>query len=169
MEKRFQSIDSMINVSVIVVLTPTEQEKLECVDLRHRIDTIAKDMHVDWAVETNGNVCVATISRMYGPVIGNMEIRDIENDATNFMSAINKLEFEKPLPAQDVQKNTDYDLIKKIVDEWDETETRVPTVGFAILAGVDIFGERVAIPCGHIKDKLAKELCMSYLKVHSND
>lgn len=169
MKKRFQSIDSMIDISVIVPLHPAQQEKFECIDLRHRIDTIAKDMQVDWAIETSDNSCVVAISRTYGPVVGEEEICKIEEDATRFMLAINKLEHEKPIPTQEVQRNDEYEFIKKIVDEWEETETRNPTIGFDVIMAVNFFGEKIPLKCGTISEPLAKELCMSYLKVHSND
>lgn len=175
MEKRFQS-DSVINISVLVVLSNTEQEKLECSNLRPKIDTIAKDMRVDWAVETNNNVSMATISRMYGSNVGKEEENEMETAAINFMSAVSKLEFKEALPAindeQADQAVEDYKFIKKLVEDWEEkvdkdNDTIEPGIaGFEIMANI---ANKFAIPCGHIRGHLAKELCMSYLKVHSHD
>ena len=81
-----------ISVSAIVVLTPSEQEILECADLEGRINNIATDLHVAWAVEINGNVATATISKQFGPVVGDEQSHEVEIAATNFMSGIRKLE-----------------------------------------------------------------------------
>lgn len=177
MEKRFQSIDSMINISVLVVLSATEKEKLESPNLRPKIDAIAKDMHVDWAIETNSNVYMATISRMYGPIVGKEEEGEMETAAINFMSSLSKLELKKSIPAIDDEKADqaiqDYEFIKKLVEDWEEVvvvkgkDTIKPgIVGFTIMANV---ANRYAIPCGRVGHDLAKELCMCYLKVHGHD
>lgn len=92
MEKRFQMVAEGLIVSALVVLTPTEQEKLECKDLEKAINNIADDLHVKWAVEINGNIATATISKQFGPVVGDEQSHEVEIAATNFMSGIRKLE-----------------------------------------------------------------------------
>ena len=174
MEKRFQSIDSMINISVLVVLSATEKEKLESPNLRPKIDAIAKDMHVDWAIETNSNVYMATISRMYGPIVGKEEEGEMETAAINFMSSLSKLELKKSLPAIDDEKADqaiqDYEFIKKLVEDWegkvDEDTIKLGIAGFDIMVKI---ANRFAIRCGNIRRDLSKELCMCYLKVHGHD
>lgn len=78
-------------VSALVVLTPTEQEKLECKDLEKAINDIANDLHIKWAVEINGNVATATISKQFGPVVGESQAHEVEIAATNFMRGIEHL------------------------------------------------------------------------------
>lgn len=78
-------------VSALVVLTPTEQEKLECKDLEKAINNIADDLRVKWAVEVNGNVATATISKQFGPVVGESQAHEVEIAATNFMRGIEHL------------------------------------------------------------------------------
>lgn len=99
-----------IVVSALVVLTPSEQEKLECKDLEKTITNIAKDLHVDWAVETSGNVCTATVSKTFGPVVGNAQVCEVEMAATKFMSAVRQLDIPKKHLAkvQDVD-DSEYD------------------------------------------------------------
>ena len=92
MEKRFQIIDEKtLECSVLVVLTPTETAIMESADLRKQIDAIAKDLHVRWAVETNGNITQACISKLFSPISTSNDAHQLEIIATNFMSAINKL------------------------------------------------------------------------------
>lgn len=110
MERRFQMTAEGIVISVLVVLAPSEQEKLECKDLERTITNIAKDLHVDWAVETCGNVCTATVSKTFGPVVGNAQVCEVEIAATKFMSAVRQLTVPcdvKPAKVQDAD-NTKY-------------------------------------------------------------
>lgn len=98
-------------VSALVVLTPTEQEKLECKDLEKAINNIADDLHVKWAVEINGNVATATISKQFGPVVGNSQVHDVEIAASNFMRGLEQLN----VPC--AQKNEDVVVITFVVGE----------------------------------------------------
>lgn len=92
MEKRFQMSAEGIIISTLVVLTPSEQEKLECKDLEKAITRIAKDLKVDWAIETSGNIFTVTISKTYGPVVGEAQAHEVEMAASSFMSAVEKLQ-----------------------------------------------------------------------------
>lgn len=92
MEKRFQIIDEKtLECSVLVVLTPTETAIMESADLRQQIDNIAKDLHVRWSIETNGNVTQACISKLFSPIATSSDAHQLEIRATNFMSAVDKL------------------------------------------------------------------------------
>ena len=91
MEKRFQMTAEGLVISALVVLTPTEQEKLECKDLEKAINHIANNLHIKWAVEISGNIATATISKQFGPVVGDNQAHEIEMAANNFMRAIEHL------------------------------------------------------------------------------
>lgn len=109
MEKRFQMSAEGIIVSALIVLTPSEQEKLECKDLEKAITHIAKDLKVDWAIETSGNISTATISKTYGPVVGEAQTHEVEMAANSFMSAIEKLHIKSNkqlVKEQDVVNDT---------------------------------------------------------------
>lgn len=109
MEKRFQMSAEGIIVSALIVLTPSEQEKLECKDLEKAITRIAKDLKVDWAIETSGNISTATISKTYGPVVGEAQTHEVEMTANSFMSAIEKLHIKSNkqlVKEQDVVNDT---------------------------------------------------------------
>lgn len=165
MEKRFQIIDDCINVSIIIPLSPSEQSKLECKDLEHRIDAIAKDMHVDWAVEISGNIATVAISKIFDKVVGDKEVHELEILATNFMRAIEHLELQKSLAPENKSKDeTNYDVIKEMLEEWDDEDA--PIAGFTIMRMIT---PEIILPCGRISRNTAKEMCLSYLKVHSND
>lgn len=106
-------------VSALVVLTPTEQEKLECKDLEKAINNIANDLHVKWAVEINGNVATATISKQFGPVVGESQAHDVEIAASNFMRGLEQLNVPCATKkvVEDVDDNEDEVVIVFIVDE----------------------------------------------------
>lgn len=168
-----KQIDSMTFVGVIIVLTPTELKKLECKDLEKSINNIVKELNIDWAVETDGQHPIVVVSRMYGSevTVDSAELHDLTTAGTNFLCAVDKLELQKPLPVRDhnntEQKIDDYKFIKELVDEWDETEERVATAGFVIMA--EVIPGKMYLPCGQIKNELVKELCICYLKVHGHD
>lgn len=82
-------------ISALVVLTPTEQEKLECKDLERAINHIANNLHVKWAVEISGNIATATISKQFGPVVGDSQAHEVEMAANNFMRGIEHLYFPR--------------------------------------------------------------------------
>jgi ribosomal protein L7/L12 len=112
MEKRFQMSAEGIIISILVVLTPSEQEKLECKDLEKTITNIAKDLHVDWAVETSGNACTATVSKTFGPVVGEAQSNVVERAAIAFMSAIRELHIPCEESAYSHETKQDADDVK---------------------------------------------------------
>ncbi len=104
-------------VSALVVLTPTEQEKLECKDLEKAINNIADDLHVKWAVEINGNIAAATISKQFGPVVGDSQVHEVEIAASNFMRGLEQLNVPCAQKNEDVDDNEDEVVITFVVGE----------------------------------------------------
>lgn len=102
-------------ISALVVLTPTEQEKLECKDLEKAINHIANDLHVKWAVEISGNIATATISKQFGPVVGDSQAHEVEMAANNFMRGIEHLslpcEDKKMRPKEDTPIEDSSDIV----------------------------------------------------------
>lgn len=113
MERKFQMTAEGIVVYILMPVTPSEQEKLECKDLERTITNIAKDLHVDWAVETTG----VTISKTFGPLIGNAQVSEADVAANTFMSAIRQLDIPKKHLAkvQDVDDNEPDELDDAVV------------------------------------------------------
>lgn len=108
MEKRFQIIDDKsMECTVLIVLTQSEQALLESKDLLPKIEDIAKDLHVRWAVESSDNVVQLAVSKLLGPVGTSKDAHELEITAANFMSAVNML----TLPAFDEEK-------KEKEDDW---------------------------------------------------
>lgn len=115
MEKRFQMSAEGIIISALVVLTPSEQEKLECKDLEKAITHIAKNLKVDWAIETSGNIATATISKQFGPVVGDSQAHEVEMAANNFMRGIEHLYF----PHEDKKEDTSTEDSSDVVITFD--------------------------------------------------
>lgn len=115
MEKRFQAVQDGVIVSAIIVLTPTEQEKLECKDLENAINEMANKLNVKWAVEISGNIATATISRQYGPVVGNEQSHEVEMISNIFMRGIEHLslpcEEKKTHPEEDTPIEDSSDVV----------------------------------------------------------
>lgn len=91
MDVRDQNIGDGIVVSALVVLTESEFNILESMSVRKRIDHIAKDLRVEWSIETGGNISMCAVSRTFGPVVGNTERHEVEMAAENFMKAIREI------------------------------------------------------------------------------
>lgn len=110
MEKRFQIVDDLsMEFTVLIVLTKNEQALLESKDLLPKIENIAKDLHVRWAVESCDNVVQLAVSKLLGPIGTSKDVHELEITAANFMSAVNML----TLPAFDTNEKKDEDK-----DEW---------------------------------------------------
>jgi len=96
MKKRISLVNECtLLCEVVFVLTDSQREKLESGKLRDKVDNIAMDMHICWSVETNKNEALGLIGRECGPVLDSDTMHQIEIDATNFMSAIEKLELKE--------------------------------------------------------------------------
>ena len=168
MDKRFEMRAEGINVSALVVLTASEKAKLECKDLEKAITNIAKELRCDWAIEVSDNVAIATISRQFGPSLGSIQEHEVELLATNFMSAISKLELptdeKKPEPSQ---LEDELNFCKEVLNEFDETEEAFGTVGAMLLCGPE--DGSVQLPYGRINRSLLRKMFESFIKVHANE
>ena len=134
MEKRHQMRAEGISISAIVVLTPSEQEILECKDLEKNINNIATDLHVAWAVEINGNIATATVSKQFGPVVGDEQSHEVEIAATNFMGEIRKLhvscDAKKVNESDESELKEELAFAKTVLNApWDETEKEMGIEG----------------------------------------
>jgi hypothetical protein len=161
-----------INVSAIVVLTPSEQEILECKDLEKSINNIATDLHVEWAVEINGNITTATISKQYGPVVGDEQSHEVEIAATNFMGGIRKLQVPSTMlykkdPNEKVIEE-ELAFARSILDSaWDETEEEMGIKGAQIMVGAKALP--FDLPCGSISKAMLRRMFESYVKVYGHE
>ena len=179
MDKRFQILDEKtMECTVLVVLTTTETAILESADLRAQVDQIAKNLHVRWAVETNGNVTHAAISKILGPIGTSQEAHALEIKATNFMSAINELTlpvFEGNMKKQDrCPCHEDAEVIaerlafcKEVRADMDDVEN-IHVIGANLVGGHEDIKPFVA-DAGRIGATLLKELLDLYIEKYDHE
>lgn len=166
-----------LQVNVTKELSDELYNKLDGKEFASEIDRLTKKFEINWYLKPESKTLV--VSRTFtdvGPMNASQTSKCICNlniDAHKFVTEVEKLEHEKTEnpenPEETKHNNDEYDFIKMLVDTWEATEKNAPTTGFAVLAGVDVFGLQAEVPCARIPGPLAKELCMSYLKVHSHD
>ena len=172
METKLNVVNGLIEVTVLQTLTNVQLEKFENHELYPKIEAAAKDFQLNWSIDVKGNVATLVTSSTTSSSILKSRMVAVERNSLNFKFAVEKMSVPEQLPVkkeEDPEENmSDYDFVKMLVDTWDETDELLQTVGFVII-GSSKDRPRLRIPVGYIPQKLAKELCESYLKVHSND
>ena len=172
-DKRFQSVDNMVNVTVLIVLTNSQLTKLENKDLRPRIDGLAKDLHLDWDVETNGNTYQAALSRMCGPVVDSNEAHEIEMAATNFMSKVDKMELpliEFDETEEEEQYAKPLEFVKKLLKDMNLPSSDGRHVHGALVVDTTTHPLLVKLTCwGYLSYDTLKEMCQLYIKAHDHE
>lgn len=168
-----------ISVSAIVVLTPSEQEILECKDLEKSINNVATALHVAWAVEINGNIATATISKQFGPVVGDEQSHEVEIAATNFMSGIRKLRVscdKKVLDKTDESEEEGESLDKQVEfakellsENWEETERKFGIAGACIMGYSKELPHGIYLPVGQISKKALKLMLETFVKEYGHE
>lgn len=158
-----------ITVTALVVLTPSEQEKLECKELEDSINNIATDLHVAWAVEILDNVAMATISKNFPTVVHDNDVHELEMKATAFMNHLNEIDL--PAKKEDPhEKELEEELAfaRSILDStWDETEEEMGIKGAKIIA--ECKSLPICIPCGQISKAMLHRMFESYIKVYGHE
>lgn len=158
----------------LIVLSESQYEKLTDDYFAKRIDAIAKDLHIDWAIDVTSNANVLNITRTTANVIDDAFYHDLEIAAANFMSAIDKLEY-------DTKQNLDECPSHEKVNEEEEKtiefvrellhDTNLPDEDEDHVIGGQIlrYGPKdfpFPLPWGKISHELLKEMCELYLKAH---
>lgn len=166
--KRFQANGKKIITTDLTVLTDSQFEKLENPDLRDKINAIAKDLHVDWAVEVNGNCNQLALSRTLGPVVSDSDTHELEMTSIQFTNSIDKLEYRKP-EDDDKQNSEEWkpgkeevEFAKDVLQRWDETEEEYGITGATLLCGRADWS--INLPCGRISENMLKCMFETFLE-----
>lgn len=160
----------MMCCAELIVLTELQYEKLADDKFAKQIDSIAKDLKIDWAIDVveTEKKKILNITRTTQNVIDDEFYHDLEIAAANFMSAIDKLEDkeEEQCPSHE---NTDLTFVETLLHDINlpkEDENHV--IGGQILChgpkDIPFF-----LPWGKISSSLLKEMCELYLAAHEND
>lgn len=164
-------------LTYLVVLTASQEEKLNCEPLLPDIERIAKRLEIDWAVELSANVEYNTlaVSRVYETEIGECEFRNIENATHNFLDAIDRLELAKPIPEPKCpshESENEEEMPKKQFVEKLLHDLNLPSDNASHVVGALIIDTTTHPFCpeltgwGRMSHDLLKEMCELYLKEH---
>lgn len=186
----------MMSYAELIVLSDSQHKKLVLYEmgerltgleeLRKGIDNLAKDLHVNWSIESNGNVHIICIERTTTDPIDDAKYHDLEIAATNFMSAIDKMELPKEkdepeCPSHEPDKvNCDEEekaqdaetlkFVKKLLNDMNLPLDDGRHVRGALIIDTTthpIFAEPTC--WGNMSYDLLKEMCELYIKTHEND
>ena len=168
----------------LIVLSDSQRKKLTLYamgkrltgleELRKSIDNLAKDLHVNWSIENNGNAIIC-IERTTTDPIDDAKYHDLEMAAANFMSGIDKLELPKEEPecpsheSDGEEKTTTKQFIKELLRDLNlPTENRFRVIGAQVLC-TGLNCSPFFITWGKIGYDTLKEMCELYLAAHEND
>ena len=171
MEKRYQAIDGMISVTVLIVLTGSQLAKLESPDYRKQIESLAKDLNLEWAVEQNGNVSQAAISKLCGPVVSSRLSHELEMKAIAFMNKVDEIVLPLSTPNEEEyneeHQKEDLAVIKKLWEDLNLPKDADERVLFAAVAD-NTTQPLLFLPTawGKIGYYSLKEMVKLYLKAH---
>lgn len=185
---RVQSIKDEIVLTVLIVLTDSQKDKVENKDLQEKIENIAADLKISYAVEVNGNVAQLALSRSYSPVVYDlMEVtKKLVKVSEKFIESIIALETNSPkanpekkrvnrakkinddVPYKEFKEDSEF--IKKVLDELDNKKGSCELIYCDIIAKRTIkIGDdaiQVPDPCGRISKPTLRRLLMVYLEYY---
>ena len=157
----------------LIILSEPQYEKLTDNHFAKQIDSIAKDLHVDWAIDVTSDANVLNITRTTANVIDDAFYHDLEIAAANFMSAIDKLEYDKKEPEcpsheeENSKEEKRVQFVKSILRDMTQPENPDSEV---IGADIKCMGPAYlpfAINWGGMSGELLKEMCELYLAAHN--
>ena len=159
----------------VVVLTESQLEKLENSELLPRIEEVAKDLHVDFSVEKNGNVALCVIGTTQKWPVDSTDMHNAQINAINFMSAIDDLKIENDedaLAPENQELSKQKEFVQKLLRDLNLPKDDGDHVMGAIVVDVDAAKFGIMLPgmgWGHIGAVLLKEMCELYLEKHAQD
>ena len=163
-------------VAELIVLSESQYDKLTDDCFAGRIDAIAKDLHIDWSIDVTSTANVLNVTRTTTNVVDDAFCHDLEIAAANFMSAIDKLEYDKKEPECPSHENAN------LTEEERETINFVKTLlhdinlpeedeDYVIGGQILRYGPKdipFPLPWGKISSDLLKEMCQLYINAHEN-
>ena len=182
MNKRISLVSEVsLLCEVVIVLTDSQRKKLENGQLRETIDNIALDMHVCWSIEVNGNTALGLVGRECGTVIDSDTMHQVEIAATNFMSAIDKLQIpekkDEPSlidfddnPGDDKKVMAHLEFVKLLLHDMDLPSDNDRHVRGALIIDTTTHPLVSEPTCwGHIGYDLLKEMCKLYINKYGQN
>lgn len=171
MEKRIQVIDGHLVIAAVVVLTTSEFNTLENKDknIQKRVDVIAKELAVKWAVETGGNISTCAISRDFGVVVGHQEMHDMELVADKFMKAIRDINLpavREAVQVDESERQRKVDFVKLLLHDMNTPKDEEDHIIGAKIMCTGPAELPWPIDWGQLSYDLFKEMCELYLEAN---
>lgn len=158
----------------LIVLSDSQRKKLTLYtmgkrlagleELRKNIDNLAKDLHVNWSIENNGNALIC-IERTTTDPIDDAKYHDLEMAAANFMSGIDKLELSKEEPECPSHEDADETNAEKLafVDSLIEDEEEIRKN----FRGIDVMAPYKEMPFAESLCRMTLDTWFEILKTYS--
>jgi hypothetical protein len=176
------SSESPVTVTAVMYLTEEDQsllEKLENPEYRNKIDTIAKDMHINWAVVKaydNENLNLE-VSRTFDYTVTVTDRGDVKKACIKFAEEVSMLTlpaFDEPKCPTHEPANEDAEVIaerlafcKEVRKDMDDTEN-IHVIGAKLVAGHKDC-ESLIVCAGRIGAALLKELLDVYIGKYDHE
>ena len=166
-------------VEVVIELNDSQFEKLENKDLLPQIESIAKDLHLTWDVESDpeshDHMKLVVIGVNMPWPVNDFSMHDAELQAINFMSTIDNLELEKHenVPAQETRESAETkEFVQALLTDLNLPKEDGDHVIGAVVVDRDSANFGLLLPgmgWGRIGYALLKEMCELYLEKHAKD
>lgn len=175
---------TMMSYAELIVLSDSQHKKLALYEmgerldgleeLRESIDNLAKDLHINWSIESNGNVHIICIERTTTDPIDDAKYHYLEIAAANFMSTIDKMELpkEKNEPECPSHESDDEEMSEKQFVEELLHDLNLPSGNVSHVCGALIIDKTTHPFCpeltcwGRMSYDLLKKMCELYLAAH---
>lgn len=158
-----------------IELNDEQFEKLTDDTLAKRVDSIVKELHIDWEINVQSGKNILSVTRTTTGPIDDEYRHNLEIAATNFMSAIEELKDEKHLdeaecPSHEEENDKEekrIQFVKGILQDMAK-----PEIPERQVIGADIICTGPAcipfpLKWGKMSGELLKEMCELYLAAHN--
>lgn len=158
-----------------IELNDEQFEKLTNNNLAKRIDSIIKDLHIDWAINVQSGKNILSVTRTTTGPIDDEYRHNLEIAATNFMSAVEELQCEEPVkeaecPSHEEENDKEEEriqFVKNILQDMTQPEKPENEVIGANIICIGPAYLPFAIDWGRMSGELLKEMCELYLAAHN--
>ena len=160
-----------------IELNDEQFEKLTDNRLAKRVDSIIKELHIDWAINVQSGKNILSVTRTTTGPIDDEYRHNLEIAATNFMSAVEELQCKEPVreaecPSHE-SNNTEegirnLEFVKKLLND-----INLPLDNDRHVCGAFIIDTTTHPFCpeltgwGSLSYDLLKEMCELYLAAHN--
>lgn len=157
-----------------IELNDEQFEKLTDDTLAKRVDNIIKELHIDWAINVQSGKNILSVTRTTTGPIDDEYRHNLEIAATNFMSAVEELQYEKSIdeaecPSHEEENDKEekrIQFVKNILQDMTKPEIpELKVIGADIICNGPAWSP-IPVTWGKMSGELLKEMCELYLSAH---